>query len=156
MPPVIKPSESGRILTILCVICGALFLLWSVVYIPMVRAWKRKANDLSATNRLHSIINAQNIYEYAHPEVGFACKLEDLAKASNVDLSAEHDGYRFSISNCSSVTLGDGRPRVTGYVAFAVPITRRTSGDRGFCADQSGEMMYDSEGGTNCGHKLGE
>ena len=147
----------------------AIIAILMLIAIPTVGSLKKKANDLSAIQSIHTIINAENMYESNYPTNGFACSLIALggdpksgapsptsAQLIQPDLaSGIKSGYIFSIANCSKINAG-GSDRITGYSIIAKPQTVGSTGDRAFCADQSGIIKFDPAGGDNCSQTLGQ
>jgi len=147
----------------------AIIAILMLIAIPTVGSLKKKANDLSAIQSIHTIINAQNMFESTFPTNGFACSLTALggdpksgppsptaAQLIQPDLaSGLKSGYIFSIGNCTKINAG-GTDRITGFTITAVPQTVGSTGDRAFCADQSGIIKYDPAGGSNCTQTLGQ
>ena len=145
----------------------AIIAILMLIAIPTVGSLKKKANDLSAIQSIHTIINAQNMYESNYPTNGFSCSLTALggdpksgapsptsSQLIQPDLaSGLKSGYIFNITNCSKINAG-GTDRITGYSITAVPQTVGSTGDRAFCSDQSGIIKYDPAGGTNCAQTL--
>ena len=145
----------------------AIIAILMLIAIPTVGSLKKKANDLSAIQSIHTIINAQNMFESNYPTSGFSCSLTALggdpksgapsatsAQLIQPDLaSGLKSGYIFTISNCSKINAG-GTDRITGYSITAVPQTVGSTGDRAFCSDQSGIIKYDPAGGSNCAQTL--
>ena len=147
----------------------AIIAILMLIAIPTVGSLKKKANDLSAIQSIHTIINAQNMFESSFPTNGFACSLTALggdpksgppsptaAQLIQPDLaSGLKSGYIFSIGNCTKINAG-GTDRITGFSITAVPQTVGSTGDRAFCSDQSGIIKYDPAGGSNCTQTLGQ
>lgn len=147
----------------------AIIAILMLIAIPTVGSLKKKANDLSAQQSIHTIINSESMYESNYPTNGFACSLAALggdpktgaptpqaAQLIQPDLaSGFKSGYIFTITNCSKVNAG-GTDRITGYSITAVPQTVGTTGDRAYCADQSGIIKFDPAGGSNCSQTLGQ
>lgn len=147
----------------------AIIAILMLIAIPTVGSLKKKANDLSAQQSIHTIINSENMYESNYPTNGFACSLAALggdpktgaptpqaAQLIQPDLaSGFKSGYIFNIANCSKVNAG-GTDRITGYSITAIPQTVGTTGDRAYCADQSGIIKFDPAGGSNCSQTLGQ
>lgn len=147
----------------------AIIAILMLIAIPTVGSLKKKANDLSAVQSIHTIMNAENMYESNYPTSGFACSIQALggdpksgaptptaAQLIQPDLaSGLKSGYIFTISNCTKINAG-GTDRITGYSITAVPQTVGTTGDRAYCADQSGIIKYDPAGGSNCSQTLGQ
>lgn len=147
----------------------AIIAILMLIAIPTVGSLKKKANDLSAIQSIHTIINAENMYESNYPTSGYACSIAALggdpksgapsatsAQLIQPDLaSGVKSGYIFNITNCSKVNVG-GTDRITGYTITAVPETVGSTGDRAFCSDQSGIIKFDPAGSTNCSQTLGQ
>ncbi|HEY3626698.1 MAG TPA: prepilin-type N-terminal cleavage/methylation domain-containing protein [Terracidiphilus sp.] len=147
----------------------AIIAILMLIAIPTVGSLKKKANDLSAIQSVHTILNAENMYESTYPTNGFACSLTALggdpksgapsATSSQLiqpDLaSGLKSGYIFNITNCTKINAG-GTDRITGYSVTAIPQTVGSTGDRAFCSDQSGIIKFDPAGGTNCSQTLGQ
>jgi type IV pilus assembly protein PilA len=163
-----KARTNGFTLMELLIVMAIIAILM-LIAIPTVGSLKKKANDLSAIQSIHTIINAQNMYESNYPTNGYACSMAALggdpksgapsatsAQLIQPDLaSGVKSGYIFTITNCSKVNLG-GTDRITGYSITAVPETVGATGDRAFCADQSGIIKFDPAGSTNCSQTLGQ
>ena len=107
------------------------------------------------------------MYETNYQTIGLTCSLASLGGdpkigapsaayaqliQPNLTLGVK-SGYRFAITNCTKVNNGDS-DRIIGYRITAVPLTVGQTGNRGFCADQSGDIKFHPSGGTNCNHKL--
>ena len=145
----------------------AIIAILMLIAIPTVGSLKKKADETSAVQSVHTIMNAQNMYATDYPAIGYACSLGALggdpkagapsataAQLIQPDLaSGVKSGYVFSISNCNKVST-NGTDRVTGYQVTAVPLTVGQTGDRGYCADQFGTVKFDPAGGTNCTQQL--
>ncbi len=134
-------------------------LLLALIAIPTVGSMRKKANDVSAIQSIRTIITAENMYEVNYSANGFACSLSALggdpksgppdpraAQLIQPDLaSGVKSGYLFKITGCTN----------NAYTLTAVPLRIGSTGDRGFCADQSGIIKFDPAGGTNCTQILG-
>ena len=102
----------------------AIIAILMLIAIPTVGSLKKKANDLSAIQSIHTIINSENMYESNYPTSGFACSLTALggdpksgapsptsAQLIQPDLaSGLKSGYIFTIANCSKINAGGQRP----------------------------------------------
>ena len=144
-------------------------LILALIAIPTFGSMKKHANEASAINTVKMISTAELQYESTYPENGYACSLSALggdpntgppsANAAQIlqsDLTSGYkSGYIFTINNCTRET-DNATGRFTGYQITAVPQKVRKTGDRGFCADQSGAIMFDPDGGTNCTQTLGQ
>ena len=56
----------------------AIIAILMLIAIPTVGSLKKKANDLSAIQSIHTIMNAENMYESNYPTNRFACSLTQL------------------------------------------------------------------------------
>lgn len=113
--------------------------------------------DESAVASLRTLTSAEYVYASSYPAVGFTCTLANLGSegirpgmrkqqanelhAMLIDdmlASGHKNGYAFAVGNC------DSRP-ATRFAAIAVPESP-TSGQRAFCADESGTIRYAADG----------
>jgi hypothetical protein len=111
----------------------------------------------SAVASLRALVTAEIQYASSYPEVGFTCSLANLGSEGirpgtrkqqpnelhamfidDVLASGHKNGYAFAIANC------DSRP-ATRFIIAAVPESPN-SGQRSFCADQSGAIRYATDG----------
>lgn len=147
---------------IAAILLNSLFLCFPLSR-PAMGLAKKEANEASAIQSIRAISQAQLQYESAYPVKGYACSLRALggdpnagpptAEAAEIlpgDLaSGVKSGYIFAIGNCARGTA-NAPSRVTGYTITAVPEAVGRSGNRGFCGDAFGVILYDPTGGTNC------
>jgi len=164
-----RRAQSNGFTLMELLIVMAIIAILMLIAIPTVGSLKKKANDLSAIQSIHTIMNAENMYESNYPTNGFACSLTQLggdpksgapsattAQLIQPDLaSGVKSGYIFTVSNCTKINTG-GTDRITGYTVMAIPQTVGSTGDRAFCSDQSGIIKFDPAGGTNCTQTLGQ
>jgi len=141
----------------------AIIAILMLIAIPTVGSLKKHADELSATQSIRAIQQAEMQYESTYPANGYTCTLAALggdpttgapsattAQILQPDLtSGFKSGYVFTISNCQKVTV-NGADRITSYTVTGVPQTVGKTGDRGFCSDQFGTIKQDPAGGTNC------
>jgi type IV pilus assembly protein PilA len=155
-------SNGFTLMELLIVI--AIILILMLMAIPTVGRMKRNANETSAINSLRAITGAETQYASTYPANGYTCSLAALggepsaglptpqaAELLQADLASGYkNGYTFSITNCSKVTVNN-QDQITGYTLTAVPQAVGKTGNRGFCTDQDGGApKYDPTGGTNC------
>jgi type IV pilus assembly protein PilA len=147
----------------------AIIAILMLIAIPTVGSLKKKANDLSAIQSVHTLMNAESMYESNYPTNGYACSVAALggdpksgpptitaAQLIQPDLaSGAKSGYIFNITNCTKINL-NGTDRITGYTVTAIPQTVGQTGDRAYCGDQSGLIKFDPSGGSNCTQNLGQ
>ncbi len=123
---------------------------------------RNEAHRVSAISSLRTLNTMENVYNSNHPEQGYACSLAGLSNKDTVNstldaaqvlpddlASGQKNGYTFTFSGCIT-TMVKGARETTGYRITAVPTTLYKTGDRGYCTDESGQIRYDSSGGTNC------
>jgi type IV pilus assembly protein PilA len=144
-------------------------LILALIAIPSIGSMKKKANEASAINSVKTITTAETQYEFTYPSNGYACSLSALGGDPNSgppsatsaqmlqnDLASGHkSGYIFTVGNCTKETV-NSTDSITSYQITAVPQKVGKTGNRGFCADQSGVIMFDPEGGSNCTQTLGQ
>jgi type IV pilus assembly protein PilA len=156
-----QANESGFTLMELLIVMAVILILLAFA-IPNLIGVKKHANEVSARNSLKAINTAEIQYSSTYPAEGFACNLAALggsvgetqnaqsAHMLSPDLATgQKDGYTFTISNCSKVSV-NGKDQFTTYSVTAVPQTVGKTGDKGFCTDESGEVRMDPQGGTAC------
>jgi type IV pilus assembly protein PilA len=112
----------------------AIIAILMLIAIPTVGSLKKKANDLSAIQSVHTIMNAESMYESNYPTNGYSCSITALggdpktgppttaqAQLIQPDLaSGAKSGYIFNITNCTKINL-NGTDRITGYTVTAIP-----------------------------------
>src|SRR5512146_280906 len=145
----------------------AIIMVLAAVAIPKMLAARMAANEASAVACVRGILTAQAWYTAAYPKVGYASDLKQLGMPSGggaTDSShagyldwvlgcetqpCPKSGYKFSITStaASDTTVGT-------FTITAVPIYPGSSGSRGFCADQTGVIMVDPDGGSTCTQPL--
>jgi type IV pilus assembly protein PilA len=137
----------------------AVILVIAAIAIPNFLRSRIAANEASAVNSVKNINTAQIAYAASYPNVGYADNLSKLGPATpptqnRADLldsvlgcaaqPCQKAGYSFTIVDVT------GAPAVTNFRVTAVPITRGTTGERGFCSNQLSEMTVDPAGGVAC------
>jgi len=164
-----RRAQSNGFTLMELLIVMAIIAILMLIAIPTVGSLKKKANELSAQKSIQTIMTSENMYESNYPTNGFACSLTALggdpksgapsataAQLIQPDLaSGLKSGYIFTITNCTKINTG-GTDRITGYSITAIPQTVGSTGDRAYCADQSGIIKFDPAGGTNCTQTLGQ
>ena len=163
------PAQPNGFTLMELLIVMAIIAILMLIAIPTVGSLKKKANDLSAVQSIHTIMNAESMYESNFPTNGYACSIAALggdpksgpptitaAQLIQPDLaSGAKSGYIFNITNCTKINL-NGTDRITGYMVTAIPQTVGQTGDRAYCGDQSGLIKFDPAGGSNCSQNLGQ
>lgn len=139
----------------------AVILIMAAIAFPNLMNSKARANEASAVGSMRAIVHGQSTYALTYTNVGYADSLGKLADPPvGQPVSSDHagiidasigcasqpclkSGYKFSILN----TAGDP---INTYAAQGVPVSAGQTGRRGFCADQTSQIMVDSSGGTSC------
>ena len=164
----IRKNQKGFTLIELLIVV-AIILIIAAIAIPNLLRSKMAANEASAVGALRTIVTAQVTYSSTYNS-GFAATLVELSGPAgtgtpanpatcatsglldptfNADPSPK-SGYIIAMKAASAVTVPtNGCGTTTDLETFdatAVPITVGTTGQRSFCDDQSGAMMYDPAG----------
>ena len=141
-----KKNQKGFSLIELLIVV-AIILIIAAIAIPNLLRSRMAANEASAVGSLRTINTACVTYSTNYPSVGYPATLAAMGPAASAtsaaaDLmdsvlsSGTKSGYVFTF------TAGTGTPS-TGYSVTADPVSRGTSGQRGFFTDQSGVIRYD-------------
>jgi type IV pilus assembly protein PilA len=164
--PEIAPShpstESGFTLVELLIVMSVILIIMAIA-IPGMQKAVIRANETSAVSSVRMINTEENEYSSQFPQHGFACSLASMggkqgsatptpesAQLINEDLaSGNKSGYTFSIT-CSNKQTINNVDQYNSYTVTAVPNSLHHTGNRGFCADEDGQIHYDPKGGTNC------
>jgi type IV pilus assembly protein PilA len=156
-----KRSNGFTLMELLIVM--AIIAILMLIAIPTVGSLKIKANELSATQSVRAIQQAEMQYESTYGANGYACSLTALGGDPNAgaasptaaqmiqpDLaSGFKSGYTFTIACRDKITV-NSVDRYNSYTITAVPQTVGRTGNRGFCSDQFGTIKVDPAGGSNC------
>jgi type IV pilus assembly protein PilA len=141
----------------------SIMLILMLMAIPNFQKMRITAHELSARKSLQTIYQSQIQYQTTYPQNGFSCSMQALggdpkqgqptptsAQLLQGDLPAGvKDGYTFNIVNCNKITVNNV-DQITSFQVTAVPQSIGSTGNRGFCIDQFGEIKVDPAGGTNC------
>jgi type IV pilus assembly protein PilA len=159
--------QASRRAWTLVLIVALLFLatpvLLAVQPIQQLTTLRRRANEVAAVGKLRLINVAEQLYDSMYADIGFSCRLQALggerdsasptseaAQLIPPDLASGNSaGYAFAISNCMRTPV-NGVSKYTGYQLTALPNVIGKTGDRGFCTDERGEILYDPNGGNKC------
>ena len=134
-----------------------------LIALPTMGSVKKHANEQSAIQSVRAIQTAEMTYSVDYPTNGYACSLTALGGDPSIGpptatsaqilgselASGVKSGYNFAIASCTKVNV-NGTDRITSYTVTAVPHRVGKSGNRGFCADETGVIKVDPEGGSNC------
>jgi len=141
-----KKNQKGFSLIELLIVV-AIILIIAAIAIPNLLRSRMAANEASAVGSLRTINTACVTYSTTYPNVGYPGSLAAMgpaasATSASADLmdsvlsAGTKSGYTFTFA------AGSGTPS-TGYSVEANPISRGTSGQRGFYTDQSGVIRAD-------------
>ena len=155
--------EPGFTLIELLIVMSIMLILMALA-VPQMLKLKKHANELSATQTMRTIGQAEISYNSAYPTSGYACTLAALGgdpKAGAPSAQAaqlidpalastgQKSGYSFTVTNCTKVTVNN-QDTYTSYEITGVPQAIGKTGDNGYCSDENNIVKVDPEGGTNC------
>jgi type IV pilus assembly protein PilA len=158
----VRRHELGFTLVELLIVMSVILILM-VMAIPAMQKTIIRANETSAISSVRMVNSMEGEYASQYPQHGFACTLTALggkpgsgtptpesAQLIADDLaSGSKSGYTFTFSNCTKNTVNNV-DQYNSYTINAVPNSVGHTGNRGFCADENGQIRYDPKGGTNC------
>ena len=157
-----RNPAAGFTLVELLIVMSVILILMTLA-IPATQAVIRHGNETSAVNSVKFLVTEETSYNEAYPQHGFSCSLAAMggrpgaepptAESAQMipdDLASGHKaGYTFTVGKCVKTTINNV-DQVNSYEITAVPISVGHSGNRGYCADENGEVRFDPKGGTNC------
>lgn len=127
-------------------ICFIPFLIIAAIAIPNLLRARIAANEASAVGSIRTVVKAEFAYAERFPQTGFVCSLKQLGgrggspeQAGLIDnalASGQKSGYVYELSGCE-----DDSPHKR-FAVVAYPKLPGQSGQRGFCADESGVIRY--------------
>ena len=163
-----KRQKGFTLIELLIVV--AIILIIAAIAIPNLLKSKMAANEASAVGAVRTVITAQVTY-YSTYNTGYATTLTALAGTATTSATygqanlldptfsaatpAIKSGYNFYLKAGSPpatvpTTAVNGVDDQTFDVS-AVPITVGTTGQRSFCDDQSGAILFDPTGALGSG-----
>ena len=157
-----RNPAAGFTLVELLIVMSVILILMTLA-IPATQAVIRHGNETSAVASVRDIVTEEANYNSQYPAHGFSCSLAAMggkaggepptpesAQMIADDLASGHkSGYTFTIGKCVKTTINNV-DQVNSYEITAVPNAVGKSGNRGFCADENGQIRFDPKGGTNC------
>ena len=142
----------------------AIILIIAAIAIPNLMRSKMAANESSAVGSMRSIITAETAYASSWG-LGYAQNFSSLGSNAagactatstnaclldNILTSGTKSGYSFTAAGNTAVGGVYG-----GFEANGTPLTVGQTGQRAFCADQSGVIRFNTSGtavGTSAGN----
>jgi type IV pilus assembly protein PilA len=157
-----RNTAAGFTLVELLIVMSVILILMTLA-IPATQAVIRHGNETSAVASVRDIVTEEANYNSQYPAHGFSCTLSALGGRAGTDppsaesaqmipedlASGHKSGYTFAIGKCVKVTINNV-DQVNSYEITAVPNQVGHSGNRGYCADENGQIRFDPKGGTNC------
>jgi len=145
----VKKNQKGFSLIELLIVV-AIILIIAAIAIPNLLRSRMAANEASAVGSLRTINTACVTYSTTYNSAGYPSSLSAMgpataATSASADLvdsvlsAGTKSGYVFAFT-------GDGNTPSTGYSVTGNPVSRGTSGQRGFYTDQSGVIRANSTG----------
>src|SRR5205814_7039115 len=74
----VRPIRSNGFTLMELLIVMAIIAILMLIAIPTVGSLKKKANDISAVQSIHTIMNSENMFESNYPTNGYSCSLAAL------------------------------------------------------------------------------
>jgi type IV pilus assembly protein PilA len=157
-----KRHDGFSLIELLIVI--AIILIIAAIAIPSLIRSRMAANEAAAISNLRAIVTAGVVYSTSYnngypptlvalgpPSGGGSNATCDTAQLiDEVVAAGSKSGYTFTYSGTGAVVSpagqGCGAPGFNAYLITAVPNTVGLTGNRSFCATDSGVLRYDLTG----------
>jgi len=108
-----------------------------------------KPREMAPREAITMVAFAETTFARTHPEVGFTCRLADLAKSNPFNLDPRifsgepYHGYKFSLSGCQDKPSGSFR-------LIAEPVAP-AAGAKAYCTDATNNVRSSNDGlGSSC------
>jgi type IV pilus assembly protein PilA len=127
-------------------------LIISAIAVPNFLRSRQRANEASAVASIRVINTAAVTYSMTYPNLGYPATLATLGGANPCTASSTQACLLDDLiaqgvkSGYSFVWAGDGAVPSVTYTIAGTPQVVGSSGQRMFCADQTGVIRYDPTG----------
>ncbi len=163
LEPRTSDLDSGFTLIELLIVMSIMLILMALA-VPQMLKLKKHANELSASQTIRTIGQAEISYNSSYPSNGFACPLSVLGgdpksgaptpQASQLidptlASTGQKAGYTFAVTCGTKVTINN-QDVYTSYEVTGVPQAVGKTGDNGYCSDENNIVKVDPTGATNC------
>ena len=132
----------------------AIILIIAAIAIPNLLRSRIAANEAAAVGALRTLNSAEVTYQTTYPDIGFTCSFDYLGPGNGSPSSTSaglidatltthnKSGYGFWRVSAGSCPVVNGIQST--YQLGAQPLTPGQTGQRYFCTDQSGSILYDA------------